>query len=91
MENVKILGIAGSLRQASFNRAARRAAQGLVPDGVTLDTAEIGGLPLFSQDIENPLPPPVAVLKKDETAKKLIRLLLQNLADWTRRLAQGRP
>jgi chromate reductase len=28
---------------------------------------------------------------QDETAKKLIRLLLQNLAEWTRRLARERP
>jgi chromate reductase len=27
---------------------------------------------------------------KDETTKKLIRQLLQSLADWTRRLAQSR-
>jgi chromate reductase, NAD(P)H dehydrogenase (quinone) len=27
---------------------------------------------------------------KDETARKLIRQLLQNLADWTRLLARGR-
>ena len=30
-EAIKILGIAGSLRQASFNRAALRAAQELLP------------------------------------------------------------
>jgi len=43
--SVKILGIAGSLRKASFNRAALRAAQRLVPPGATLEIAEIGDLP----------------------------------------------
>lgn len=33
---VGILGIPGSLRQASYNRAALRAAQALLPDGATL-------------------------------------------------------
>ena len=33
---VSILGIPGSLRKASYNKAALRAAQELLPDGVTL-------------------------------------------------------
>src|SRR5262245_62152286 len=44
------LGIAGSLRRASYNRAALRAAQALVPDNVTLTIHDIGTLPLFNQD-----------------------------------------
>ena len=41
MPDVKILGIAGSLRQASFNRFALRAAQSLLPPGASLDIFEI--------------------------------------------------
>ena len=62
-KTIKILGIAGSLRQASYNRAALRAAVALVPAGATLETAEIGNLPLFSEDLEKPLPPVVAEFK----------------------------
>jgi chromate reductase, NAD(P)H dehydrogenase (quinone) len=186
VEQLTIAGIAGSLRKASYNRAALRAAQELAPEGVKIDGVEIGGLPLFSQDEETPLPAPVAAFKaavaaadavlictpeynysvpgvlknaidwgsrphgqsawthkpvavmsaspgllggaraqyhlrqsfvfldmypinqpeviitkahekfdeqgrlKDETARRLIRQLLHNLADWTRRLGQGR-
>src|SRR5579864_7450770 len=51
-----ILGIAGSLRKQSINRALLRAAQGLVPDGVELRIFELEGLPLFNQDEEsNPI------------------------------------
>ncbi len=34
---IRILGIAGSLRRESYNRAALRAATQLVPDGATID------------------------------------------------------
>ena len=37
---MNILGIAGSLREGSYNRAALRAAQTLAPDGVTIETFE---------------------------------------------------
>jgi chromate reductase len=62
-ESVRILGIAGSLRKASFNRAALRAAQQLVPDGATLESFELDGIPPFNEDLERSLPPAVAALK----------------------------
>src|SRR5688572_3680307 len=49
---LKILGIAGSLRQQSYNKGALRAAQKLCPEGVRLDLYDIAGLPLFNQDEE---------------------------------------
>lgn len=53
MSNVSILGIAGSLRQGSFNKAILRAAKELVPAGASLDIFDLGGMPLFNQDLEN--------------------------------------
>jgi NAD(P)H-dependent FMN reductase len=44
-----ILGIAGSLRKASFNRGALRAAQHLVPEGVSLEIFDLEGIPPFNQ------------------------------------------
>ena len=49
---LNILGIAGSLRQQSYNKGALRAAQKLCPEGVRLDLYDIAGLPLFNQDEE---------------------------------------
>ncbi|MDQ2927214.1 MAG: NAD(P)H-dependent oxidoreductase, partial [Pseudomonadota bacterium] len=60
---IRILGLAGSLRKASYNRAALRAAQQLVPAGATLDIVEISGIPPFNQDDEASPPTSVAQFK----------------------------
>jgi chromate reductase len=60
---VRILGIPGSLRKASFNRAALRAAQQLVPADATLEIFNLDGIPPFSEDDERSLPPRVVDLK----------------------------
>ena len=44
----KILGIAGSLRQAPYNRAALRAAQELAPKGCAMVVFNLAGIPLFN-------------------------------------------
>ena len=59
-QSVRILGIAGSLRRESYNRAALRAAAQLVPEGTTLDIFELAGIPVFNQDDEQR--PPAAVV-----------------------------
>ena len=59
-----ILGIAGSLRRDSYNRATLRAAQELVPNGAKIETFEIAGLPGFSQDDEAQPPAQVVELKQ---------------------------
>jgi chromate reductase, NAD(P)H dehydrogenase (quinone) len=48
---MKILGICGSLRKGSFNAMALRAAQKLAPQGIEVDTADIGQLPLYNDDV----------------------------------------
>ncbi|HTH50113.1 MAG TPA: NAD(P)H-dependent oxidoreductase [Candidatus Limnocylindria bacterium] len=55
-----ILGIAGSLRRQSYNRAALRAAQQLLPPDATLEIVELEGIPLFNEDTE-PAPPAAVV------------------------------
>jgi chromate reductase len=49
---MNILGISGSLRKASWNSAALRAVAAMLPEGATLEIAEIGDLPLMNQDLE---------------------------------------
>jgi chromate reductase len=48
---MKIVGLSGSLRKGSYNSAALRAAQALVPEGTTIEIAEIGDLPLYDDDV----------------------------------------
>jgi len=91
-----ILGIAGSTREASFNRAALRAAQSLVPDRATLETFDIKGLPGFSQDDEANPPAQVVEMKKKIRSADAILLVtpeynysvpgvLKNAIDWASR------
>ena len=48
----RILAIAGSLRQGSYNRGLLRAAEALAPDGVEVRFFDIGQLPFFNEDVE---------------------------------------
>ena len=63
-DQLKILGIAGSLRKASYNRGALRAAQQLCPEGASLEVFELDGIPPFNQDEEQKAPARVVELKK---------------------------
>jgi len=47
-----LLGIAGSLRESSYNRSLLRAARELLPEGVELVDHEIGTLPHYDGDVE---------------------------------------
>lgn len=91
-----ILGIAGSLRKASFNRAALRAAQQLTPDGVKLETFDLQGIPPFNQDDEAHPPERVAEFKQRIRAADAILFVtpeynysvpgvLKNAIDWASR------
>jgi chromate reductase, NAD(P)H dehydrogenase (quinone) len=62
-ESVRILGIPGSLRKASFNLAALRAAQELLPPDATLEIFDLEGIPPFSEDDERTPPAHVIGLK----------------------------
>ena len=59
-----ILGIAGSLRRDSFNKAALRAAQKLVPQSTTIEIFDLDGIPLFNQDEEKNPPAKVVEFKR---------------------------
>ena len=61
---IRILGIAGSLRNASFNRAALRAAVELAPEGASIEIFELDGIPGFNQDEEQNPPEKVADFKR---------------------------
>jgi chromate reductase len=90
---VTILGIAGSLRKGSWNRAALRAAQALAPEGVKVEIFDLDGIPLFNQDNETPPPERVAELRARVRAADAILFatpeynhsipgVLKNAIDW---------
>src|SRR5882724_1789729 len=94
--SIKILGIAGSVRKASFNKSALRAAQKLVPDGTSIEIFDIGGLPGFNQDDQKNPPAKVTELKARIRAADAILLVtpeynysipgvLKNAIDWASR------
>jgi chromate reductase len=63
-QDLRILGIAGSLRRESYNRAALRAAIQLAPAGATIEAFELDGIPGFNQDEERNPPARVVELKR---------------------------
>jgi len=65
MAELRILGIAGSLRAASLNRSLLRAAVGLAPEGMAIELFDLASVPLYNGDVEAAGDPPgVAALKK---------------------------
>ena len=50
--HLRVLGISGSLRKASFNSGLLRAAQENAPDGMEITIFDIKGLPFYDGDAE---------------------------------------
>lgn len=96
--DLKVLGIAGSLRKGSYNRALLRAAASLAPEGMAIEAAEIDSIPLYSGDVEAAgIPAPVEALSKRITTADTLLLVtpeynysipgvLKNAIDWLSRL-----
>lgn len=61
-----IIGIAGSLRQGSYNKALLRAAAEVAPAGMTIEIGSIDGIPLYDADLESAdgIPAAVQTLKE---------------------------
>ncbi|BAH39229.1 MAG TPA: NAD(P)H-dependent oxidoreductase [Gemmatimonas aurantiaca] len=97
-----VCAIAGSLRQASYNRALLRAAQELAPEGMEIRIFDrVGDLPLFDQDLEaQGDPEPVVAMRRAiaEADALLIATpeynhgvpgVLKNAIDWASRPPRG--
>src|SRR5580658_2601329 len=94
---VKIVGISGSLRRASFNSAALRAAQELAPAGMTIDIFDISAIQLYNEDVRaQGFPPVVADLRARTKAADGVLLAtpeynyatsgaMKNVIDWVSR------
>ena len=96
MSDVKILGIAGSLRTGSYNRMLLKNAQELLPGGTTMEICDLHGIPPFSEDDEKNPPGPVTEFKKKIRAADAVVFgtpeynysipgVLKNAIDWASR------
>jgi chromate reductase, NAD(P)H dehydrogenase (quinone) len=98
-----ILGIAGSLREASYNRALLRTARELLPEGVELREFDLRALPFYDADVEAVGDPePVVALKeaiRDADALLIatpeynrgVPGVLKNAIDWASRPPLASP
>ncbi|MGH2499539.1 MAG: NADPH-dependent FMN reductase, partial [Candidatus Limnocylindria bacterium] len=82
MSELRILGISGSLREGSYNRALLRAAAGLLPDGSRLETCEIREIPPFDQDLEASGDPPAVVELKARIRESHALLVVTPEYNW---------
>lgn len=94
---IRVLGFAGSLRKNSYNRAALRAAQGVMPEGATLEIYDLATIPLYNDDIrEKGYPPEVQDFRDKIAAADAIVMvtpeynysisgILKNAIDWASR------
>lgn len=58
---MKILGISGSLREASLNSLLLRTMQARAPERVTVEIADLSAIPLYNEDLEDESGGPAAV------------------------------
>jgi len=103
-DGITILGIAGSLRQHSFNAALLNAVAAVAPAGCTVDIATIRGIPLYDGDVEAAagVPAVVSALKDRLAAADGLLMVtpeynnsmpgvFKNAIDWLSRPAEDIP
>ncbi len=59
----KIAVLVGSLREGSMNHQFAKVIEGLLPEGVTFEYADIASLPLFNEDLEAEFPAEAKAVK----------------------------
>jgi chromate reductase, NAD(P)H dehydrogenase (quinone) len=96
-KGIAVLGICGSLRAGSYNKMVLRTAIELKPPGMTIETAEIGTIPLYNEDVRaQGFPPQVETLRRRIAAADALLFVtpeynysmpgvLKNAIDWASR------
>jgi chromate reductase, NAD(P)H dehydrogenase (quinone) len=96
-DTVTVLGMSGSLRKGSFNTAALRATAELLPEGMTLESADLRDLPHYDDDVRLVAYPPVvqhfrdrikaadAILFVTPEYNYSVSGVLKNAIDWASR------
>ena len=94
---ITVLGICGSLRAGSYNKATLQTAIEIKPPGMTIETADIGSIPLYNEDVRAlGFPPPVEKLRGQIAAADALLFVtpeynysiagvLKNAIDWASR------
>lgn len=94
---MKVLAMVGSLRKASYNKLALRAAMELKPADVEIENADLGVLPLYNEDLHaQGFPAPVQAFRDQvRTADAVLFVtpeynysvsgVLKNAIDWASR------
>jgi chromate reductase len=97
LDRFSVLGIAGSLRSGSYNRALLRAAVELAPPTMGIDIFDLAPIPLYNYDIEQQGDPePVTRFKQAIAAADALLIctpeyqqgvpgVLKNAIDWASR------
>jgi len=97
-EEIKVLGVCGSLRKASFSMAALRACKELMPAGMSMTIAQIGEIPMYNQDIfDAGIPQPAKRFYDDVAAADGVLIaspeynfslppVLKNAIDWVSKM-----
>lgn len=99
---MKVIGISGSLRKASYNSALLNAFLENAPAAIDVEFASIEALPFYNEDIESPYPSAAESLKQQLlTADGFIIAtpeynrgvpgILKNMIDWMSRPAGTSP
>lgn len=97
MADIRILGLSGSLRKGSYNTAALRAAAGLLPEGASMEIADLSEIPVYNEDVKaQGFPPAVQKLREQIAAADALFFatpeynysvsgVLKNAIDWASR------
>jgi len=100
VSDLKVLGIAGSLRKASINRGLLRAAQTVAPQGLIVDIYDISHIPLYNDDVQqHEVPDSVRHLRASIAEADAVLIatpeynysvpgVLKNVIDWASRPPQ---
>ena len=100
---LEVLGVAGSLRAGSLNRALLRAAVDLAPEGMTIEPFDLIDVPLYNGDVEAAGDPPgVAAFKAAIAAADGVLFatpeynhgvpgVMKNAVDWASRPPREAP
>ena len=100
-QTINVVGIAGSLRQGSYNRGIIRAAQELAPPHLAIQSYDLNGIPFYDGDLEERGDPPEVLALKEAISRADALLLatpeynagipapLKNAIDWASRSSDG--